>query len=484
LSVALPPFESLLDFVHIKKGTAYLSFSPFGPSPVGLVVMASPRYADLYTNLPDPFAGDYTNLYTGSALGAIGALALLDVVAQALSHYVLAFLGDNHNIHVVHRLAQLQPSLLVAAGQFTGHVIGLLDEINDFGSNLVAVQDDFLETFVVPAVPAAGEIALALAADPVARQLLPPNAPLATDVTTRFATLVPPPYVPQLLRALGQGAVSPRSLWDIATDVAAHPQYSVSCLAFVNWCRVAVAGGLDANHPFHMAPGQPASIVMDAAMGHSRNAIHLLSFPQLAGVAAAAANPVVFQPIADALASIRVDNLVQTTARAAERAEAQLDKVSVATFFKSGLTRLRRICQVNTPAELPPIWHELARVGIKGFRQTLEMAVQEPPTNMDVSLAVPGRPVITAELAKDVSQFRFMQGMNDLEDCLSPFSTSYPDQASVSKANYYNSLHDQQSLGGMAPTLTEQINLKEAQARAIPMSYVELKEVCLLPTIV
>jgi hypothetical protein len=314
--------------------------------------------------------------------------------------------------------------------------------------------------------------------------VLPPNAPLATDVTTRFATLVPPPYVPQLLRALGQGAVSPHSLWDIATDVAAHPQYSVSCLAFVNWCRVAVAGGLDANHPFHMAPGQPASIVMDAAMGHSRNAIHLLSFPQLAGVAAAAANPVVFQPIADALASIRVDNLVQTTARAAERAEAQLDKVSVATFFKSGLTRLRRICQVNTPAELPPIWHELARVGIKGFRQTLEMAVQEPPTNMDVSLAVPGRPVITAELAKDVSQFRFMQGMNDLEDCLSPFSTSYPDQASVSKANYYNSLHDQQSLGGMAPTLTEQINLKEAQARAIPMSYVELKEVCLLPTIV
>jgi hypothetical protein len=286
----------LLDFVHIKKGTAYLSFSPFCPSPVGLVVMASPRYADLYTNLPDPFAGDYTNLYTGSALGAIGALALLDMVAQALSHYVLAFLGDNHNIHVVHRLAQLQPSLLVAAGQFTGHVIGLLDEINDFGSNLVAVQDDFLETFVVPAVPAAGEIALALAADPVARQLLPPNAPLATDVTTRFATLVPPPYVPQLLRALGQGAVSPRSLWDIATDVAAHPQYSVSCLAFVNWCRVAVAGGLDANHPFHMAPGQPASIVMDAALGHSRNAILLLDFPQLAGVAAAAANPMVFQP--------------------------------------------------------------------------------------------------------------------------------------------------------------------------------------------
>jgi hypothetical protein len=130
--------------------------------------MASPRYADLYTNLPDPFAGDYTHLYTGSAPGAIGALALLDVVAQTSSHCVLAFLGDDHNIHVAHRLEQLPPSLLVAAGQFTGHVIGLLDKINDFGSNLVAVQDDFLETFVVPAVPAADEIALALAADPAA----------------------------------------------------------------------------------------------------------------------------------------------------------------------------------------------------------------------------------------------------------------------------------------------------------------------------
>jgi hypothetical protein len=186
--------------------------------------MASPRYADFYTNLQDPFAGDYTNLYAGSAPGAIATQALLDVIAQASSHYVLAFLGNDDNIHVVHRLAQIQPSLLVAAGQFTGQVIGLLDEITDFGGNLVAVQDDFLEPFVVPAVPAAAEITVALAADATAMQVELLNAPLAANVNTRFAILVLPPYVPQLLQALGEGAVSPRALWAIATQVTAHPR--------------------------------------------------------------------------------------------------------------------------------------------------------------------------------------------------------------------------------------------------------------------
>jgi hypothetical protein len=96
---------------------------------------------------------------------------------------------------------------------------------------------------------------------------------------------------------------------------------------------------------------------------------------------------------------------------------------------------------------------------------------------MDVSLKVPGKPVVTVELARDVSQLRFMQSMNDLDGCLSIFSTSYPDQASVTKANNHNSLHDHQSMGGLAATYTETINLKEAQARGIPTNYMELKEV-------
>jgi hypothetical protein len=58
--------------------------------------------------------------------------------------------------------------------------------------------------------------------------------------------------------------------------VTAHPQYSVTCLAFVKWYRTAVAGGLGTNHPFRAAQGYPESVVMDAALGHSRNAIRLL----------------------------------------------------------------------------------------------------------------------------------------------------------------------------------------------------------------
>jgi hypothetical protein len=87
------------------------------------------------------------------------------------------------------------------------------------------------------------------------------------------------------------------------------------------------------------------------------------------------------------------------------------------------------------------------------------------------------RPVITAELAKNVSQLRIFDSEEDLEGCFSVFATSYPNQASIAAANNYNCIHDHHAVGGVHHTLAEGMDIKKAQAMKLPISWVELLHV-------
>jgi hypothetical protein len=122
--------------------------------------------------------------------------------------------------------------------------------------------------------------------------------------------LLPPPYVAKILRHLATGTIAPTGFWNLAQHVVDHPVRSGSCLAFFDWCRGAVAGGIGATNPLRDVAGVPTFCCVDAALGHSRQAIRLQDFPQLSGAAAmmAAATPIAFQPIVEALAAIRTDN--------------------------------------------------------------------------------------------------------------------------------------------------------------------------------
>jgi hypothetical protein len=277
---------------------------------------------------------------------------------------------------------------------------------------------------------------------------------------------------------LGQ-SLPPDFFWNLAQHVVDHPVRSGNCLAFVDWCRVAVAGGIGAINPLRNAARVPTFCCVDAALGHSHQAIRLQDLPQLLGAAAmmAAATPTAFQPIVEALAAIRTDHQTRADSVVMERAATVAAKASPARNFKAAVTRLLRICHVLDETQLPPIWSDLVAAGSKDFCRVFDAAAPEPPVDPHYSLATVVRPVITTDLAKNIGQLRFFESEDDLEGCLSIFATSFPNQASITAANYHNGLYDHHVAGSILMTLTEAMDLKKAQACNIPTGWLELRQV-------
>jgi hypothetical protein len=117
--------------------------------------MTSPHYAEYYDGLPDTYHGEYASIYAGTAPAAITAPMLLLALAQATTTHVLAYLGQDGNIHVVHWLDQLRPNLTVPGGPNINGFFGIQDKINKFSGNVVQVTDAFLAPITVPNVPSA-----------------------------------------------------------------------------------------------------------------------------------------------------------------------------------------------------------------------------------------------------------------------------------------------------------------------------------------
>jgi hypothetical protein len=191
----------------------------------------------------------------------------------------------------------------------------------------------------------------------------------------------------------------------------------------------------------------------------------------------AAATPTAFQPIVEALAAIRTDHQTRADSVVMERAATVAAKASPARNFKAAVTRLLRICHVLDETQLPPIWSDLVAAGSKDFCRVLDAAAPEPPVDPHYSLATVVRPVITTDLAKNIGQLRFFESEDDLEGCLSIFATSFPNQASITAANYHNGLYDHHVAGSILMTLTEAMDLKKAQACNIPTGWLELRQV-------
>jgi hypothetical protein len=175
------------------------------------------RYANFYRALPPTTQQSVTSIYEILAPeGNRGLEWLVVALARPTEFHVMAYLGLDDRIHVIHCASIVQPSLLYPNTRHEGNAIGLVDELTDFGSNLAVFDGEFFKVITAADVPSADAITAALAADTDGDQLLIPADDRATNVTTRFGALVPVPYVPELLGMLAQGPVSPGDLWEVA----------------------------------------------------------------------------------------------------------------------------------------------------------------------------------------------------------------------------------------------------------------------------
>jgi hypothetical protein len=123
--------------------------------------------------------------------------------------------GPDGEIHIIHWVCHHKMSLEYPAPHYAGLFISLVDKSSKFGSTLAAIDKDFVGELLVEDVPSPDTITAALANQDG------PQLQVAADVDaghvlTCFFVLVPPPFVPDLLRMLARGPVWPRDLWSMA----------------------------------------------------------------------------------------------------------------------------------------------------------------------------------------------------------------------------------------------------------------------------
>jgi hypothetical protein len=423
------------------------------------------RYANFYAARP-PIQERVLRAQYATLARNHTAAWLLGVVSCPSEPVVMGYLGRDSKIHVIHRVVEDVASLEYPSPRFEGNFIGLMDEVGDFGANLGAIDGEFFEELVMDSVPLAQAVAVALAATPSGHQLAVAADKEATRLTVQFGVMVPPPLVPELLRLLARGPVFPRALWALAQHIMDRPSLLASCSPFIDWCRVAVAMGVDEDNPLQSILGSPQPVAHNEALGRARAAVRDLAM---------AAS--VLQPIVDAM--IALGNASRERNAAKEDlwyAEAQ-EKVAPSTIWESGIGSLWHICQVRDDAGLPAIWARLAKVGLKHGRRVLAAAASEPPNSPLYSLPTVGRPVISPELARSVVALQFCDGHNDLEGCLSIFAVLYPSQDSVTAANKQNGLYDQQANGATAPTRSDLLDGKKSRSLKLPMDWFQLRQV-------
>jgi hypothetical protein len=63
----------------------------------------------------------------------------LGAVSRPSDPVVMAYLGRDEEVHVIHRIQEHIASLEHRSPRFEGNFIGLMDEIGDFGANLGTV---------------------------------------------------------------------------------------------------------------------------------------------------------------------------------------------------------------------------------------------------------------------------------------------------------------------------------------------------------
>jgi hypothetical protein len=302
------------------------------------------RYADFYAAWP---AMTERTLRTQYAILAENHSAdwFLGAVSRPSEPVVMAFV----QVHVA--------SLEYPMPRFEGNFIGLMDEIGDFGANLGAIDGLFFEDLVLRDVPSTAAVTAALAATTLGHQLAVAADDDASRVSICFSVLVPPPFMPQILRQLARGPFRPRALWSIVEHIVARPSLLAVCGPFVDWCRVAVAMGVGTDNPLHAIDGYPQTVAHDEALGCARVAIRDLDFPPAAGPAPPTAPGIAasaLQPLVDAMVALGDASREREAAKEDLRyAEAQ-EKVAPSTVWESGIGSLWLMCQATDDTELPP----------------------------------------------------------------------------------------------------------------------------------
>ena len=431
-------------------------------------------YAAWY-NLPenDPFAGDYTTLFPNFSLPALPGVTdirLTNTIATGNdAKTALAFLGDDGTIHLLHRIRRYIPALGAAPAPYDNDDFATFDDASMAGPTTVALPVNSLYPCQGATTATAAAINTYLTAHPGTAQIAPDPAADPADVNLargRRCMVVPPNLVgPILAAASSPTGLTPGALWtQFAAPLVADPLLSVTCAPFIDWARIAFSHGVAAINPLAIAIPPPRHLA--ASLGAHRHQLYRSDFP----IAAA--------PVLDPL----VLALTQGQQAAADRDHARIlleqqNKAAAALPSKrwgTGLTRLLRLCQVDTQQTLPPVWRDMASHGMKSDATTIRSHLLTPiPELGPCGLVDP--PVCSMDMARFLGRLEFQTHPDAIEAGLHVFGVCHPTQEAVAKANEIVGIYTEQVLGSTGLTVTESLALKKSQKLLLPTNLSELR---------
>jgi hypothetical protein len=432
----------------------------------------------------DPRNGDYTGLYT-----RFDAFAAPEQPVDILNHVTtrpeskLAFviLGSDGMVRVLHRLRRYHEEYGEPPGLFGGKNFAIRGEITDWGATLVEVPPQpFLRTNLLENVPTIGAVNVMAAELPQGQipVLVDPPADQVGPARSRYLMVIPPRLVGAVLTSSSvPEGLTPGDLWrNVAAPLWDDEVTRVSCAPFIEWCRIAYSHGVGEGNPLQLAV--PQAVEPNPRLQQERINMARQDLPLRFSYGVQVADPALGQ-VVQALQGFQATYVGQNQA-AAER-EAVRDAASKlpSKRWPETYNRLLRICLVETEQALPPVWLAMAGQSAKQDRATISQYLS---VDCEPQLGQSGlgdrAPEITADLATQLGQLRFISGPNDLDVGMSVFMISFPNARLASKISASAGLYDQQMQGNASFTMDEVVNLKKAQKFCLPTNFIEVKNVC------
>jgi hypothetical protein len=288
---------------------------------------------------------------------------------------------------------------------------------------------------------------------------IPPLADQAVDtemVRTRMAMMVPHPYVALVL----QKNRTPVEFWTDIIGQILRDGKQEECKPLIDWGRVALMN--DENGDCLVSFNNLSVPLMDNELAKHRHTILANVLPTIGrsvGMSSAPQMTAIVDAIGAMHSTQRESHMVNLHARAeatAPKRPGNRWKVSM----------LLRVCEVQTEADLPDIWSQLANSDKKSDRFVLNAAFQQQAKREMVEA-----PLATSRLTTIIVGLNWGSiDVNDLSEGLQPFLTASVEPATAAKMNAIGLQHDA-VLAGAATSLKGIIDLFSMEKIHFPVQF-------------
>ena len=425
-------------------------------------------YLDLYLDpSSDAYAGNYVNLYLGYSPGAntpqdIRNSLYRDGSTGAFVNILVhvrdpnADPDDPGKIVAYHRLTRKDPRFGQPPSPHETIGLGFFgDIVNSQAPPTVVIPDGLFSTLAVTQVPTGARLQQLMAAQPDVSVFGPY---LAGDndvepITTRAAMVVPNRYVTPLLTR----GMTPKDAYLALNGMIQQDGNTVACEPLLDWLRTSLTrrgAGLTprtvvtplAAPVFHDPQDQHDCTTYRVGLMH-RDLPHTLPGVQH--------NSAVL--IAQGISSLTQEQRIARQEATAHRQSKDAPKTP-ADYFGVLLERLMRWCQVDSEADLPPIYETLANTKKGKVRVVLQTAIEDTLSNLGYLEEFP----LSATLAAKVTDLKWHSHLqDDFTVGLNIFCFGSMDDEAMEELRRINQHYDTITNSETAPSLVDVATLQD-----------------------